>query len=108
MSTKEFTVGDSYPNLFDTVVWKGDISVDNITGIMVANGEESGQFTGALVMESALNGAAESTWSWSFDVKATDTVKVGSFRLCLRLTHAPSGDIETIDIDTTAKVIECG
>ena len=108
MSTKEFTVGDSYPNLFDTVKWMGDITVDNITGIMVANGSESGQFTGALVAESSVNGAAESTWSWSFDVKAADTAKVGSFKLCLRLTHSPSGDVETIDIDTVAKVVECG
>ena len=107
MSTKTFTVGDSYPNLFDTVKWLGDIPVDNITGIMVANGEETGQFTGALVAESAVNGAAESTWSWSFDVKTTDTAAVGSFKLCLRLTHE-NGDIETIDIDTVAKVIECG
>ena len=107
MSTKEFTVGDSYPNLFDTVVWKGDIDVDNVTGIMVSNGEESGQFTGALVKESAVNGASESTWSWSFDVKTSDTVLTGSFKLCLRLTHE-NGDIETIDIDTVAKVIECG
>lgn len=106
MSTITFTVGDSYPNLFDTAKWLGDIPVDNITGIMVANGEESGQFTGPLVKESAQNGASESTWSWSFDVKTSDTVAPGSFKLCLRLTHE-NGDIETIDINTVAKVEEC-
>jgi len=107
MSTITFTVGDSYPNLFETVKWPGDIPVDNITGVMVANGSESGQFTGALVKESAQNGATESTWSWSFDVTGEDTKKPGSFTLCLRLTHE-NGDIETIDISTVAKVVECG
>ena len=107
MTTKVFTVGDSYPNLFDTVKWLGDIPVDNVTGIMVANGSEEGQFTGPLLRTSSQNGSDESTWSWHFDVKDTDTVAVGSFKLCLRLTHE-NGDIETIDIDTVAKVVECG
>lgn len=107
MKTRLFTQGDSYPNLFDTVTWLGDVPTDDVTGIMIANGVETGQFTGELVKTSNVTAADKSTWSWHFDVLAKDTAKAGSFKLCLRLTHE-NGDQETIDIDTTAKVVECG
>lgn len=107
MSQYTFSQGDQYPDLFDTVKWNGNVPTDNITGIMIANGSDSGPFTGALTPVSNVTDPALSTWSWQFDVTEADTAEIGTYRLCLRLTHG-DGDQETVDLDCRVEVQECG
>jgi len=95
MSTINYKVGDTYPNLKSTVKWAGSLKTDTITGVLVANGITTGPFTGAVVMTSSdSENATESTWSWSYDVGSDDTIE-GSYELCVQVTH-DSGEVENI------------
>lgn len=109
MSQIKYKQGDSYPNLFDTIVWPGSVKTDGaMAGVMIANGDDTGQFTGPLTLSNPVSeGATQSSVDWTFPVSALDTEELGTYRLCLRITHE-DGSIETIDINTKAVVGECG
>ena len=110
MKTVVFTVGDSYPNLKGSLYWGEAIDVPaEMTGIMLANCADTGPFTGPLAL-TVVTTTSGTQIDWVFDVQAVDTALVARYKLSLRLTHDPAGvaDIETVNPDVAAEVVECG
>lgn len=107
MSTVLYKVGANYPNISGVAEWEGSVKTDTITGSILSNGKNTGQFTGSIIItDSVSENATLSTLSWTFDVLTADTIAKGSFKLCLSLIH-DNGDKEVIDLNTVATVDEC-
>ena len=114
MTTHFFTENDERPDLTGTLVWNGTVDTDGITDMhMIANGSDTGPFTGNMVSTGGVSGdPVRSTKTFIFDVTLADTVMDAngpdrlSYELCARVTHA-DGKKETVKLDATAVVERC-
>ena len=107
-SNIRFNINDTYPNLKGTLYWDGPVTTNEMSVSLISNGNDSGQFAGpAENLGGVSDDQTMSSLEWSFDVTQKDTVKLGAFILCMSVGH-PDGDIETVDLECTIGVSECG
>ena len=105
MITIQISTGDTYPDLQGTVTWAGSLDTDGITGSLVANGQTTGPFTGAVGQLSFVNDPIESNWIFTYNLTTVDTV-AGTYDLCVRMAHN-NLDIETASLNMRVEVSDC-
>jgi len=93
-----YEVGDTYPDIEGVLSYAGSVDTLLLSASFEANGNSSGAFTGDVTR---VGGASEqlttSTFEWLFSVDSGDTVKAGTFRICLKVIHG-DGSIETVPL----------
>jgi len=104
MSLFIYKVDDTYPDIRGVITYKGDVDTNGMAVSLLANGSNSGPFTGPVVRyDGASNNPNFSTFHWYYYILPSDTTVEGEYVLELDVIHA-DGSKETINADVTVTV----